>query len=246
MKSAELLLRPLRAAFDLVLPPRCPGCGAIVDGDGRFCASCFSGLEFTGPPQCMSCGLPFAYDRGPEAKCGACLAEDPGWDRARAALAYHGAARAALLRFKFGQREQLAAMMVPQMARAGAELLGPGVLLVPVPLHRWRLWGRGFNQSALLARGLAHAGYGQLLVDGLVRIRATRPSVGLNPGQRQANLKGAFRVRDRRLVEGRHIVLVDDVLTSGATATACSKALRRAGADAVDVLTWARVVRDMI
>jgi ComF family protein len=132
------------------------------------------------------------------------------------------------------------------MARAGVELLGPDVLLVPVPLHRWRLWGRGFNQAALLARGLAKAGHGVLLVDGLERVRATRPSVGLDRAGRAENVKGAFRVRDIEAVQGRRVVLVDDVLTTGATASACAKVLRKAGAAAVDVLTWARVVRDRV
>ena len=240
------ILRPVLALFALVLPPRCPGCGVIVDGDGRFCPACFSGIEFIGPPQCETCGVPFAYDRGSGSLCGACNQEPPVWRRARAALTYQGAARAALLRFKFADREHLAAMMAPQMARAGADLLGNGVLLVPVPLHRWRLWRRGYNQSALLAQWLARAGHGELLVDALVRVRATRPSVGLNPTQRLANVKGAFRVREKQLVRGRHIVLIDDVLTSGATAAACAKTLMRGGAASVDVLTWARVVRDRI
>lgn len=241
-----LLLQPLRALYDMVLPARCPGCGVITDGDGRFCADCFSGLAFIGPPQCACCGVPFAYDRGDGALCGACIAETPGWGRARAVLAYEGPARTALLRYKFADREYLAGMMVPQMARAGVELLGPDVLLVPVPLHRWRLWGRGFNQAALLARGLAKAGHGVLLVDGLERVRATRPSVGLDRAGRADNVKGAFRVRDADAVKGRRVVLVDDVLTTGATAAACAKVLRKAGAAAVDVLTWARVVRDRV
>jgi len=240
------LLQPLGALFNMVLPPRCPGCGVIVDGDGRFCAACFTSLDFLGAPQCNSCGAPFAYDYGPDAQCGACIAEPPLWSQARAALAYQGAARFALLRFKLSDRQHLAAMMVPHMARAGGTLLGPDTQLVPVPLHRWRLWRRGFNQSALLAKGLADAGFGTLLVDGLHRVRATRLSVGLNPTQRRANVKGAFRVKDKTLICGKHIVLVDDVLTSGATASACAKALLRAGAARVDVLTWARVVRDRI
>jgi ComF family protein len=239
-------VQPLAALFDLVLPPRCAGCGVIVDGDGRFCGPCWQGLRFIAAPQCASCGEPFAYDRGADAQCGACLATPPAWDRARAALAYEGPARTALLRFKLADRQHLAGMMVPHMARAGAALLGPDALLVPVPLHRWRLWRRGFNQSALLARGLARAGLGQLAVDALVRVRATRPSVGLNPSERAANVKGAFRLASSARVQGRAVVLIDDVLTSGATASACALALHKAGAATVDVLTWARVVRDRI
>jgi ComF family protein len=244
MRVAALLQTPLGAVFDLVLPPRCPACGVLVDGDGRFCPSCWQGLRFLSPPQCDSCGEPFAYDLGAGARCNACDADPPVWHRARAALAYEEAARTALLRFKLADKQHLGAMMVPHMARAGAALLGPQVLLVPVPLHRWRLWRRGFNQAALLARGLARAGHGTLAVDALVRTRATRPSVGLTAPERAANVRGAFIVASPGLVQGRDIVLIDDVLTSGATATACTRALLEAGAARVDVLTWARVVRD--
>jgi ComF family protein len=228
-----------------VLPPRCPACGAIVDGDGRFCGTCWSGLGFLGSPQCNQCGDPFSHDRGPGALCGGCLAEPPPWRQARAALRYEGAARSALLRFKLADREHMAAMMVPHMVRAGMGLLAPGVLLVPVPLHRWRLWRRGFNQAALLARGLAQASGALLAVDALERVRATRPSVGLGVAARAENVRGAFRVRDRALVSGRAVVLIDDVLTSGATASACVRTLLRGGAATVDVLTFARVVREV-
>jgi ComF family protein len=247
MPAAALLsplLSPLKALFDLVLPPRCPGCGVIVDGDGRFCPGCWATLRFIGTPLCGRCGTPFEHDRGEAAECAPCLAEPPPWRQARAALAYEEAARAALLRFKLGDREHLAGMMVPHMRRAGAALLGPDRLLVPVPLHRWRLWRRGFNQAALLARGIAQAGGGELLVDGLLRVRNTRPSVGLGRAGRAKNVRGAFRVRDRALIAGRSVVLIDDVLTSGATVAACTRALLRAGAASVDVLTWARVVRE--
>ena len=237
-------ISPLAAAFDLVLPPRCPACGVIVDGDGRFCADCWSGLRFVAAPQCSCCGVPFVHDQGPEAQCGACLAEPPPWRRARAALVYDGAARTALLRFKLADKPQLAPMMASMMARAGADMLAPGVLLVPVPLHRWRLWRRGFNQALLLARALARGSGAALSIDGLVRVRATRPSVGLGAAERAANVKGAFRVADHAVVAGRAVVLVDDVLTSGATAAACTKALLAAGAATVDVLTFARVVRE--
>ncbi len=244
------LLSPLGQVFDLVLPPRCAGCGVIVDGDGRFCVDCWRGLDFLGAPQCDACGQPFAHDRGAGALCGACLAVRPPWRSARAALAYDGAARAALLRFKLADREHLAGLMVPPMLRAGADILGPASLLVPVPLHRWRLWRRGFNQAALLAQGLARASGAAIDIDGLMRVRATRPSVGLNADARAKNVRGAFAVRDRQQFggrfEGRAVVLVDDVLTSGATAAACTKTLLRAGAATVDVLTWARVVRDRV
>jgi ComF family protein len=238
------MFRPLQAMIDLVLPPRCPGCRAIVDGDGRFCFNCWQALRFITAPICARCGTPFEVDPGPAAECGACLAEPPRYARARAALVYGGPARTVLLGLKHGDRQYLARMMAVHMARAGAGLIGPDTLLVPVPLHRWRLWRRGFNQAALLARALAARGEGELAVDALIRAKATPPSVGMGRVARARNVRGAFRVRDKARIAGRTIVLVDDVLTTGATADACARVLRRAGARDVFVLTFARVVRD--
>lgn len=244
--QVQALLAPLGQVFDFVLPPRCPACSVIVDGDGRFCSACWTSLDFLGAPQCAQCGVPFAHDRGQGAQCGACLAAPPLWRRARAAMVYEGAARTALLRFKLADRQHLAAMMADAMARAARAdaLLQPGVLLVPVPLHRWRLWRRGFNQALLLARALAQSSGADLSIDDLMRVRATRPSVGLGAEARAANVRGAFRVRNAQRMSGRAVVLVDDVLTSSATAAACTKALLAAGAASVDILTFARVVRE--
>jgi ComF family protein len=238
------MFRPLQAIIDLVLPPRCPGCRVIVDGDGRFCSTCWQALRFITAPICARCGTPFEVDPGPDAECGPCLAEPPRYARARAALVYGGPARTVLLALKHGDRQYLAKMMATHMARAGAGMIGAETLFVPVPLHRWRLWRRGFNQSLLLARALAARGQGELAIDALVRAKPTPPSVGMGRAARARNVRGAFRVRDRTLVAGRSIVLVDDVLTTGATADACARVLRRAGAADVLVLTFARVVRD--
>lgn len=238
------MFRPLQALIDLVLPPRCAGCRSIVDGDGRFCSACWQQLRFITTPICARCGTPFDIDYGPSAECGACLAQPPRFDRARAALVYGGPARTVLLALKHGDRQYLAPMMAGHMARSGAGMLGPDTLLVPVPLHRWRLWRRGFNQAALLARALAARGGGELAVDALIRAKPTPPSMGMGRAARARNVRGAFRVRDRAQIAGRTVVLVDDVLTTGATADACARVLRRAGARAVHVLTFARAVRD--
>jgi len=193
---------------------------------------------------CAGCGAPFDVDRGPAARCGACLATPPRFAAARAAMVYGGPARTILLGFKHGDRHHLAKVMAPQLVRAGGDWLGPDSLLVPVPLHRWRLWKRGFNQAALLAQAAGRRSGTRVAVDALVRVRATTTSRGMGRRKRAANVLGAFRVARPDRVEGQDIILVDDVLTTGATAEACARMLLRAGAKRVRVLTWARVVRD--
>jgi ComF family protein len=238
----------LATLLDLVLPPRCPGCRTIVDGDGRYCLTCWQQLQFITPPWCARCGTPFAHDMGPAAECGACLAEPPRFDTARAAFVYGGPARATLLAFKHGDREHLAKVMAPHMARAAGSLMAPAAdtVLVPVPLHRWRLWRRGFNQAALLAKALSGLHEIPICVDALERAKATPMSVGLGRKARAANVRGAFRVRRKATIKGRCVILVDDVLTTGATVEACARVLRRAGAREVHVLTFARVVREAV
>lgn len=238
------LAYPARSLVDLVLPPRCPGCRVIVDGDGHFCATCWQGLQFITAPMCAGCGTPFVHDMGQDARCGRCLETAPRFDSARAAMVYGGPARAVVLALKHGDRQHLAAVMATHMQRAAGPLLLPGALLVPVPLHRWRLWRRGFNQAAMLAQAIARLSGHAVDATVLVRIRATRSSQGLDRAARAANVRGAFRVVDRSRIKGRDIVLVDDVLTTGATADACALRLRRAGARSVRVLTFARVARD--
>lgn len=242
-----LLALPLRATVDLVLPPRCPSCRVIVDGDGRFCLDCWQDLGFITAPQCARCGVPFDHDRGSGAECGGCLAEPPRFTTARAAFVYGGPARSVLLALKHGDRPYLATTMAPHMARAaGAALTTPGAVLVPVPLHRWRLWRRGFNQAALLAQALVPLSGAAIDLGVLTRVRPTPPSAGMGRTARAANVRSAFRVIDKARIKGRDIVLVDDVLTTGATADACARHLNRAGARSVHVLTFARVVRELL
>ena len=242
---ARLGHRALFAVLDVVLPPRCPVCRDIVDADDRFCLECWRRLTFIAAPWCACCGVPFEIDRGPDARCGACLLKAPRYTAARAALVYDGSARTVLLSFKHGDRQYLARIMAPQLIRAGADWLGPHALLVPVPLHRWRLWWRGFNQAAVIAAAMARWTATPVLVDGLVRVRATTSSRGLGRARRAANVRSAFRVRRGAAIAGRDIVLVDDVLTTGATVDACTRMLLRGGARSVRVLTWARVVHDV-
>ena len=252
--EAIRLLDPRRAAgglrrlaaygVDLLLPPRCPACRQIVENNGRFCLACWTGLTFITDPVCAGCGAPFDIDRGPGTRCGACLETPPRFAAARAALAYAGSARTVLLGFKHGDRQHLVDIMAPQLVRAGRGWFGPDTVLVPVPLHRWRLWKRGFNQAALLARAVSRRSGSPLAVDALVRVKPTRSSQGMGRRARADNVRGAFRVARPEAIKAKEIVIIDDVLTTGATVEACTRILLRAGAKQVRVLTWARVVRD--
>ena len=238
---ARKLIRPI---VDFALPPRCPGCGAITEEPHRFCIGCWSQLVFLGEPCCAICALPFEYDAGAGSLCGGCSAERPRFDRLRAAVAYGDIPRAVALKLKYGGRPGVAETMARFMVRHldGAE----GALLAPVPLHRWRIWRRGYNQAALIASALARQTGLEAKLDLIERVRATPPLKGMNARQRRDALRGAFKIapRHKELVHGRTIVLVDDVFTSGATANGCARMLKRAGAGEVRVIAWARVVRD--
>jgi len=225
----------------LALPPRCPGCGAVADADHRFCAACWAGLRFLGPPWCAHCHRPFAQDRGEGARCAPCLADPPPHHGVRAAVAYGPVARRVALRLKYGRRLALA----ETMARAMRRLLPPDAdLVVPVPLHRRRLWSRGFNQALLIARAVAGPVGLPVLPELIRRRRATPPLRAMGPAARRRALAGAFALAPDAAarLRGRHVVLVDDVHTSGATANACARLLVRAGAARVTLLCWARVL----
>jgi ComF family protein len=251
MSAAASAVRSLvREVVDFALPPRCPACGTITPEPHRFCFDCWRALAFLGDPCCARCGLPFAYGDS-SGECGRCLAEPPPFDRLRAAVAYGEVARTVVLKLKYSGRpglaETLARFMLRHLADCGGAAAGEApALLVPVPLHRWRIWKRGYNQAALIACALSRRS-GIPVAPGLLRrIRATPPLKGLGRRERALAVRGAFRVSDesRAALAGRRIILVDDVFTSGATASACAQALKRAGAGSVTILCWARVVHD--
>ena len=254
-----VLRQGLLRALDLVLPPRCHGCGRLVDDQGALCPACWSAITFLAEPLCPCCGLPFAYDPSGGAcggfdepavmeslLCGACLAETPAFARARAVMRYDDASRPLLLGFKHGDRTESAGSFAAWMARAGGELLGEADLVAPVPLHWRRLFARRYNQAALLTRALAQRAGLKEVPDLLLRQRATPSQGRLSRGERQRNVAGAFTVNPRRseLLKGRRLLLVDDVMTTGATVSACARAALKAGAGAVDVLVLARALRD--
>ena len=230
----------LKTLLDFALPPRCAGCAEVIEDVGAFCPDCWGAMEWLGNSGCQTCGLPLS---GTEAdSCGRCLAEPPGLDRMRAAVAYGDLSRSIALRLKYGRKVALARTMARYMASLGDAGRGE-VLVMPVPLHRRRLWSRGFNQAGLVARELAR-GWGYPFEASLLRrTRATRPLKGMSHGQRRKAVSGAFAVADPDRIRGREVILVDDVLTSGSTAEACARALRKAGAARVELICWARVVR---
>ena len=232
-----------RRLLDLVLPPVCMACGTPVATPHGLCATCWSWLRPIERPYCARLGIPFGYDLGEGALSAEAIASPPVFDRARAAVLYEEVARDLVQGLKYRDRTELVRLIGGMTARAGRELTAEADVIVPLPLHRVRLWRRKFNQAAMIAREVGRLCAVPVELDALRRIRATRPQVGLGEREREENVRGAFRVEAsrRHLIEGRRVVLVDDVLTTGATASAATRALRRAGAARVDVLTFARV-----
>lgn len=243
-RLARLAHGIVRRAADALLPPSCFACEAPVETQGLLCAACFPRFRFIGSPRCHCCGLPFASvaEVGEGGLCAACLDHPPAYDRARAAWLYDEASKPVLLGFKYGDRTELAPALARVMAAAGAELLAEADLLAPVPLHRLRLVTRRYNQAGLLAQALARLSGRPVSPALLLRRRATAPLADLSARARARALAGAISVNPRHAarLSGRRVLLIDDVLTSGATANACAEALLAAGAAGVDVLTAAR------
>lgn len=237
------LASPIGAAakwvVDLALPPRCSGCGTITAELHSFCVDCWRKIEWLGDAGCRTCGMPLeATDLQ---TCAACLAKPPVIERTRAAVVYGEATRILPLRLKYSRKVALAKTMARYMRPLIDQSDDP--VLVPVPLHRSRLWTRGFNQAALLTRelarqcGISHDPFA------LLRRKRTSALKGMSAQQRRREVAGAFEAGDPESIKGRKVILIDDVLTTGSTANACARALRRAGAGRVELICWARVVR---
>lgn len=245
------ILTPLSGFLDAILPPRCLLTGEVVEATGMLSPSVWTKLNFISKPFCGACGLPFDIDAGEgesedrENLCGACLSEPPPFSHARAALRYDDESREIILAFKHGDRTEAVRAFAPWMRRAGADILEQADLLLPVPLHRWRLLRRRYNQAALIARALSDLSGVPWRAGALVRTKSTPAQGHMNHTERTENVRNAFAIAPRQCaaIQNKNIVLVDDVYTTGATVGECARVLTKGGAKTVTVLTLARVVR---
>ena len=242
-RARALALSLARAALDTLYPPTCLACRAATDRHGALCPRCWNTIRFIERPFCERLGTPFEQDLGQGLISPQAMADPPAFGRARAVARFEdGPARTLVHRLKYSDRAELSRPIATWMARAGADILSDADLLTPVPLHALRLWRRQFNQAAALATEISRQTGIACDLATLRRVKATRSQVGLSRAQRAENVQGAFRLAEGATVRGLSVVLVDDVLTSGATANASARTLLRAGAKRVDVLVFARVV----
>ena len=233
-----------RQVIDFLAPPKCLVCHDAVLEPASLCLSCWANLKLIDAPVCNVLGIPFAYDQGEGAISPAALAEPPPWDRARAAVAYDEASRRIVHALKYRDTMEAGLLMARLMARAGQPLIGEADVIIPVPLHRFRLWGRRFNQAAFLSQQISRQFGKAYRSDVLKRNRATRSQVGLSSDERRKNVAKVFQVMPEAVghIAGRRVLLVDDVLTTGATAGSCAAVMKKSGAAHVDVLTFALVL----
>jgi ComF family protein len=246
LRARSVLKSAGQLALGLIYPPTCIACQGATGEPHRLCPACWSQIRFIEKPYCRRLGTPFSLDYGMELLSPAAIADPPVFERARAAAVYDDLAARLVSRLKYGDRLELARPLGELMTRAGRELLAEADVIVPVPLHRWRLWQRRFNQAMALARVVSAKSAVPCDPLLLARVRHTARQVGLTRAQRRTNLQGAFRVPDgaKAKLAGKRVLLVDDVLTTGSTGNAASRALLRGGAARVDVLTFATVVTE--
>lgn len=234
----------LRRLGQFVYPPSCLGCGCKTQNDGAFCVTCWAGVQFIERPYCEVLGIPFSCDHGPGILSAEAIAEPPAFNRLRAATVHDGPARPLVHQLKYLDRTDLARLMASWMLRASDGTVVACDCIIPIPLHRRRFLARRFNQSAELARHIAHLSRKPFIASSLIRVKPTSRQVGLSARARKLNVRGAFVIAPGREadVSGKRVVLVDDVYTTGATVSAAARALKKAGAADVTVLTFAMAI----
>ncbi len=236
----------LEKITNIVYPPQCLSCRDLVQSQGALCISCWKNIEFIQDPQCVSCGYPFDFDADNESLCAHCIAKKPLYDRARAVFRYDENSRKIVTRFKYSDKIHACNTYAKWMVKSGEELLEGADFVVPVPLHRRRLMRRYYNQSALLANAIGKITGVKSLPEALIRTKNTKPQASMSYQQRQVNVRSVFTYNPKYsdIIADKVVVLIDDVMTTGATVKYCTKALLKAGAVKVDVLTMARTVKE--
>ncbi len=235
----------LRGCANILFPPACLACNELVEQQGALCSECWNQMEFCTGSACDICGYPFEYQMDHHTICGACIQQPPPYSRARAVFRYNHVSKQLVTSLKYHDKTHIVPYVAEWMVRAGQDILDEADYIIPVPLHRRRLWARRYNQAALLSKHVSRKTTVPVFYNALQRMRYTPPQAGLNYKQRMKNVQGAFQVeaKCRFRIKNKRIILIDDVLTTGATVKACARALLKAGAQRVDVLTLGQTIK---
>ncbi len=230
--------------LDIIYPPRCIACGDNVHENGTICAKCWGEINFISDPQCQICGFPFDFKVEGNPICAGCIDEKPKFSKARAVFLYDDASRRMITSFKYNDRIENRVAYARWMARVGAEMLADADYIIPVPIHFAKLLLRKYNQAGLLALEIAKISGNKVLVNALIRKKYTRKQAGLNRRLRFENISGAFKINQKyaAILKDKKILLVDDVITTGATADECAKILLKAKVAKVEVLALAKTL----
>lgn len=239
-------LKPFsKRILDIILPPHCLLCKNTVEENGSLCSSCWSDMDFISKTSCSICSTPFEFDVGEDSLCASCIKERPIYDRSKTVFIYNDKSRKLITGFKYEDKIHAAKSFAKWLFTTGKDLVEESDLIIPVPLHRIRLFTRRYNQSSLIAAELAKQVYLPVAHDVLIRKKNNKPQASLPRNQRLKNVIGAFAVKEKckNLIEGKNILLIDDVMTTSATVSECAKVLKKNGAAKVNILTLAKTVR---